>query len=285
LIKTIDWFREVLSLNSEFIIECLSPLALAQCLPWKNEEEYLNNVSSMAELLKSKLNASVIPQMIGGCSLKFEHAKMHKRIWVDYKILDQIKPCEIGDILIITKYLEPSGIVSRNVSLIQVKAQQRTAKHREWHIDPVQSHLYANWPEIKECYVGRSVNRTPLFNNLSLQPRNRLFSPYLFIGTEMPFPMACCGGAYSWVTGSDLVRIATRNSAQMRGPLELSFLSFLIQMFFQTTGERDIVDNKTDNANVRKAIDAILDYVKLHDPPEGEGRPFIVMSFTFKATD
>jgi hypothetical protein len=239
----------------------------------------------MAELLKNRLDTLGIPQMVGGCSLKFEHAKMHKRIWVDYEELGQIKPCEIGDILVITKYLEPSGIVSRNVSLIQAKAQQKGAKSPQWHIDPVQSHLYANWPEIKECYVGRGVNRTQLFNNLSLQPRNRLFSPYLFVGIDTPFPMACCGGAYSWITGSDLVRLATRNSSQTYGPLELPFLSFLIEMFFQTTGERDIVHNRANNANVRKAIDAILDYVKLHDPPEGEGRPFIVMSFTFKAMD
>jgi hypothetical protein len=71
----------------------------------------------------------------------------------------------------------------------------------------------------------------------------------------------------------------------MTGPLELPFLSFLIQMFFQTAGERDIINDLTENATVRQAIDSILDYVNLNDPPEGEGRPFIVMSFTFKAVD
>jgi hypothetical protein len=285
MVRTTEDFREILSLNFDFVLDCLSPLALAQCLPWNKEEEYLDNLAEMAKLLKDRLDKSTRPQMVGGCSLRFDYAKMHKRIWVDYGMLGQEQTCEIGDVLVITKYLEPSRIVSRNASLLQVKVQQKGVRRRQWHIDRVQSNLYANWPEIKECYVGRSVNRTKLFHHLNLQPKNRLFSPFVFVGNDTPFPMACCGGSYSWVSGADLVSIATKNRSQMYGPLELSFLSFLIQMFFQTTGERDIVNNRSENANVRAAVNAILKYVKLNDPPDGEGRPFIVMSFTFKAID
>lgn len=223
--------------------------------------------------------------MVGGCSLRFDYAKMHKRIWVDYRMLGQEKTCEIGDVLVITKYLAPSRIVSRNVSLLQVKAQQKGVGRRQWHIDHVQSNLYANWPKIKECYIGKGANRTSLFHRLNLQPKNRLFSPFVFVGDNTPFPMACCDGSYAWVSGADLVSTATKNGSHIHGPLELSFLSFLIQMFFQTTGELDIVNNRSKNANVRAAVDAILKYVEINDPPDGEGRPFIVMAFTFKAID
>lgn len=283
--KTIDGFREALSLNFDFILNCLSPLAIAQCLPWNKEEEYLENLAEMAKLLKDRLDKSTTPQMIGGCALRFDYAKMHKRIWVDHGLPGQEKTCEIGDVLITTKYLQPSRIVSRNASFLQVKAQEKGVRRRQWHIDAVQSNLYAHWPEIKECYIGRGVNRTSLFHQLNLQPKNRLFSPYVLIGSYKPFPMTCCDGAYSWVSGADLVSAAIKNRPQMYGPLELSFLSFLIQMVFQTCGERDIVDNRSENANVREAVDAILRYAELNDPPEGEGRPFIVMSFTLKAME
>jgi len=283
--RTIDDFRRALSFNFPLVLDCLSPIAFAQCSPWDKEEGYLENLVEMAKLLKDRLEKSTTPQMTGGYSLRIDYAKMHKRIFVDYSLSGQKETCEIGDVLIVSKYVEPSRIVSRHVSFLQVKSQEKGVRQRQWHIDTVQSSLYAHWPEIEECYVGRGDNRTRLFDRLKIQPKNRLFSPYLMIGKDAPFPMTCCEGPFSWITGADLVNEVSRNSSHMRGPLELPFLSFLIQMVFQTSGERDIINDRSENASVRKAVDAILKYAELHDPPQGEGRPFMAISFTLKAID
>jgi hypothetical protein len=115
---------------------------------------------------------------------------------------------------------------------------------------------------------------------LKISHKNRLFSPYLLVGRDWQPPIFC--GPSSWITGPDLISVASHAGKNMNGPLELPFLFHLIQLVFQTSGERDISSYKTRNQNLKQLVDTLLHHVNLNDPPEGEGRPFLAVALTVK---
>lgn len=133
--------------------------------------------------------------------------------------------------------------------------------------------LYKNWPFIKCCYTRFGNRKYPLLQNFNVHHNDRFFSPYLLVMREWTL---------SWVTSIDLICSACSKSHQIQGPLELQFMSLLIQLLFQTAGEQDISSYKSKNSNLTRLVDKILHHVKLNDPIEGEGRPFVVIKLTVK---
>jgi hypothetical protein len=276
-------FRKALSTNFVDAVFCLLPMAYAHIAPWNKEEEYLNKFSSAirtATILASKLPLSTTNYRY---SLGIDGKKVHKTIWVDFLQKRKRQSCEIGDILIVSKYVDSCGILSRSICFLQVKASNRKKRIDTWKIDRNQVDFYLRWPTIQNCYTGRAVHKHVLLQNLNVCHTNKFFSPYLLLGRN--WQPSLLFGPSPWITSVDLVATASHDSGKMQGPLEIPLLSYLIQLLFQTTGERDISNHKTKNANLRQLTDAIFKYVNLNDPPEGEGRPFLVMTFTVKRVE
>jgi len=254
-------------------------MAFAHIMPWSEEEDFLDNLNAATKTSAGLASNLLLTTTRSKYSLMFDGAKVHKRIWVDFVLKQELQTCEIGDVLIVSKYVDPHGTLSRNVCFLQVKASDKKKKYCNWKIDRKQLDFYMKWPTIQSCYTGLAF-RNVLLQNLTLRHKNRLFSPYLLVGRNWqggPFR-----GLSSWITGPDLVAAATQASGKMEGPLELTFLSYLIQLIFQTTGEKDIYNYKSKNKNLTQLVNALLQYVKLHDPPKGEERPFLVVTMTVK---
>lgn len=243
----------------------------------ERRKDFLNNFYSAAQKSAQLASKLLFSKKQLKYSVRIESKKLHDTVWVDFR---GTKPCEIGDILIVSKYIEPASILSRRVCFIQIKAANKRGPPNKWTIDKNQLHFYLRWPTIQSCYVGPKFNNNIMLQNKRIIYRNRLFSPYLLLRRNW-HPCIPCNPP-PWITGTDLVAAASRRGKTIRGPLELSFLSHLIRLLFQTTGERDILNNKPRNANLKQLIDNLLQYVKLNDPPEGEGRPFVVVNLTVK---
>lgn len=272
--------REALSTDFDKVVYCLLPLAFAHNVPWSKEEDFLNNLNTAVKT-SANLASGLFPSTPQGkYSLRIEGAKVHKRIWVDFLLRGRHQSCEIGDLMLISKYVARAGTVSRSICFLQVKAPDMAKRFDFWKIDRKQLSFYLRWPTINNCHVGLGSTKNVLLQNLKVEHRNRLFSPYLLVGRNwQPSPFS---GPSSWITGPDLVAGATYKKQKMHGPLELPFLFHLIQLLFQTTGEKDILNYRTKNANLKRLVDTLLQYVNLNDPPEGEGRPFLVVTLTVK---
>jgi hypothetical protein len=281
-VRSVSDFRNALSMNFDGIVCCLCPMAFAHTLRWNREEDYLNNLKSAINMSSSCSRTLHISSSHGNYLFRVDGAKMHKRIWVDFQSHRKLETCEIGDVMIISKYIDSFGILSRHVCFLQVKAQDKRTKRPSWKIDRKQLELYKDWPPVQSCYTGRGSRRKLLAQNLRIRHKDRLFSSYLLI--ERNAPSVLCK-LYSWVTGTDLIAAASKNSSKIKGPLELPFLGFLIQLLFQTVGERDTYKNKPKNSDVKKLVDKILHYVQLNDPPEGEGKPFLIVTLTIQAAE
>ena len=271
--------RNALSTRFNEVVFCLLPMSFAYNMPWSKEEEFLENLYEAVRTSAGLASNLLLKTKKSTYSLIFDGAKMHKRIWVDFVLKRKLQTCEIGDVLIISKYVDPHGVLSRNVCFLQVKASDKKRRSITWKIDKKQLDFYMKWPRIQTCYTGRAFKNV-LLQNLRLSHKNRLFSPYLLVKRNWQGGRLC--GVSSWITGPDLVTAASKTTGKMKGPLELSFLSYLIQLLFQTTGEKDIYNYKSKNKNLTRVVSALLQYVKLHDPPEGEGRPFLVVTLTVK---
>lgn len=271
-ISNIDDFRSILSDNFGRILECLAPMAFAGITRLEREDDYLERLAkaALSSRAKSRALAKNLVGRFGHCSFEIDGAKTHKRIWVDF--LGAPRSWEIGDIMIVSKFVNSLGVLSRHTSVLQAKVGGKQ-KRQTWHIDPKQLRLYKNWPLIKCCYTRSGRRKYPLLQNLKVHHSDRLFSPYLLVIREW---------APSWVTSIDLISSACRKSNTIHGPLELPFLSLLVQLLFQTAGEQDISTHKSTNSNLTALVDKILQHVNLNDPIEGEGRPFIVLKLTVR---
>lgn len=270
--NTLDDFRSVLSDNFGSILKCLAPMAFATVSRSGREDDYLERLrkAALSSRAQSRVLAKNLVGRFGYCSFEIDGAKTHKRIWVDF--LGSSRPCEIGDIMIVSKFVNSLGIFSRHTSLLQAKVDGKQ-KRQTWHIESTQLSLYKNWPLIKCCYTRSGSRKYPLLQNFKVNHSDRLFSPYLLVMR---------GWAPSWVTSIDLISSACRKSNTIHGPLELPLLSLLVQLLFQTAGEQDILNNKPTNSNLTTLVDKILQHVNLNDPIEGEGRPFIVLKLTVR---
>jgi hypothetical protein len=255
-------------------------MAYANQMPWTKEEEFLNNFNAAVKTSAALAGGLLLSSAQSKYSLRVIGEKVHKRIWVDFLLRHKLRSCEIGDILIVSKYIESNRTISRSVCFLQVKASDKIKRLDTWKIDRKQLNLYVRWPSIQICYTGRGLAKNVLSRNLKVDHKNRLFSPYLLVGRNWQPSLFC--GPSSWITGPDLIAAASQANGKMHGPLELPFLFYLIQMLFQTTGERDVLNNKVKNANLKCLVDSLLQYVNLNDPPEGEGRPFLVITLTVK---
>lgn len=271
-VSSIDNFRSVLSDNFRRIWRCLAPMAFASVSKLEREDDYLERLrkAALSSRTRSRTLAKKLVGRFGHCSFEIDGAKTHKRIWVDF--LGSPKPCEIGDILLVSKFVDSVGVLSRHISLLQAKVDKKQ-KRQTWHIEPTQLRLYRNWPLIKSCYTRSGSRKYPLLQNFKVNHRDRLFSPYLLVMREWAPP---------WVTSIDLIWSACRKSNTIHGPLELSFFSLLVQLLFQTAGEQDVSAHKSTNNNLTTLVDKILQHVNLNDPIEGEGRPFIVVTLTVR---
>jgi len=276
----IDDVRNALSANINRVAYCLLPMAYAHTLPWGKEEDYLNNLYSAINTSASLASSLPLSTAQSNYLLRIEGAKVHKTIWVDFLVRGKRQSCDIGDILVISKYVDPQGILSRNICFLQVKVSNKNKRFDTWKIDRKQLQFYLRWPTVQSCYTGRALTQHLLLQNLRVSHKNRLFSPYLLLGRNWQPGLLC--GPSPWITGTDLVAAASHASGKMQGPLELPFLTHLIQLLFQTTGERDFLRYKSKNANLTQLGDTLLQYVNLNDPPEGEGKPFLVMTLTIK---
>lgn len=276
----IDDVRLALSANFDNVVRCLLPMVYADQWSWTKEEEFLNNFASAAKMSAAIAQDLLLSTAKSKYSLAIFSEKVHKRVWVDFLQHHRLRSCEIGDILIVSKYVESRSILSRNVCFLQVKASDKSKRPDTWKIDRSQLNLYVNWPTIQNCYIGHGLTKTALSQNVKINHRNRLFSPYLLIGRN--WQPGLRWGPSSWITGPDLVATASQANRKMSGPLELPLLFYLIQMLFQATGERDMVSNKVKNANLKRLVDSLLRYVNLNDPPKGEGRPFVVLTLAVK---
>jgi len=236
------------------------------------EEDYLENLRKAVMSSKSKAGALTknLVGRVGCCSFKIDGVKTHKRIWVDFS--GATRPCEIGDVMIVSKFVDSLGVFSRHVSLLQVKVDEKH-KRQTWHIESTQLRLYKNWPFVNCCYTRSGGQKYTLLQNFKINYRDRLLSPYLLVMREW---------AFSFVTGTDLISSACRKAKTIHGPLELPFLSLLVQLLFQTAGEQDISANRSVNNTLTTLVDKILQHVKLNDPIEGEGKPFVVIKLTVK---
>jgi hypothetical protein len=157
-----------------------------------NEEDYLDNFYSL-------INSSRLPNGVpistprSKYDLRVEAHKVHKTVWVDYRRNQTSKSCEIGDILLVAKYIDPNGILSRCVCLIQVKVSEKNRVLDKWKIDKTQLYLYSKWPTLQSCYLRYWKTKQMLIANpLKICSRNRLFSPYLFLGRTW-HPHLFCG--------------------------------------------------------------------------------------------
>jgi len=179
-ISNIDDFRSVLSDNFKKIIRCLLPLALESISGAEREDAYLKRLSkaALSSRSKSRTLARNLVGRSGRCSFEIEGETTHKKIYVDFS--GAPKPCEIGDIMLVSKFVDYTGVLSRNISLLQAKVEEKKSP-LTWHITPpTQLMLYKNWPLIKCCYTG-TRHRNPLLKNFKLHPNNRWFSPYLLV--------------------------------------------------------------------------------------------------------
>jgi len=272
--------RKALSLNFDNLVECLVPMGYSHIAHWNNEEDYLNilyhRAQSSTHLFKNLVFATSRSQY----AIRINCEKVHKKIKVKFPSKQKFKPCEIGDIFLVSKYVDPKGIMSRNVSFIQVKVSNKRRRTDVWKIAENQLFFYKNWPTILDCYAGVGKNKKSIIKNLKITHANRLFSPYMLLGRNCHPGLSC--GPYPWITGTDLVSIALEKDGKMRGPLEVAFLYFLVQLIFQVNGERDIQDYQDYNLNLKALTDGLLRYMHINDPPKGEGKPFVVITFTIK---
>lgn len=272
--------RKALSSDFDNLAGCLLPMGYAHTVPWSNEEDYLNNLYFATQWSKQLSSKLVLSTPKSNYSLRIDCEKVHKRILVEFPFKRKLQSCEIGDILIVSKYVDPHGILSRNVCFIQVKVSDKKKRFDVWKIDEKQLYFYSKWPIINNCYTGRGSNRHILLKNLKISHRNRLFSSYLLLGRSRHPGLSY--GPYPWITGTDLVATASNRNGKMQGPLEVAFLYHLIQLIFQVNGERDISKYKSNNSNLTQLVNRLLKYVNLNDPPEGEGRPFVAITLTLK---
>lgn len=280
--SSVDDVRNALSANFGIVAHSLLQIACADQKTWDGEEDYLNN-------LHDTINSSGLPRGVpistprSTYHLRIEAQKIHKTVWVDFPSNSTLQPCEIGDILLVAKYRVPQRILSRCVSFIQVKVSEKNRVLDSWKIDRNQLKFYLKWPTIKTCYVGQGPSKNVLLTNVKIHHKHRLFSPYLLLGRRWQPDLYC--GPLPWITGTDLVAAALKKRSKISAPLEIPFLHHLIQMLFQTTGERDFVNNRSQNPNVSLLVDTLLNYVQLNDPPEGEGKPFLVILLTVKSSE
>jgi len=268
----VDDFRSVLSDNFGKVLDCLLPMAVASISKSGREEDYLENLRKAVAF--SRNNAKSLTKNLAGragcCSVEIDGAKTHKRVWVDFQ--GTATPCEIGDVMIISKFMDSHRVASRHVAFLQAKVDKKS-KSQTWHIDPAQLKLYKYWPHIRSCYTRSGGQRHPLLQNFQINHSDRWFSSYLFV---------IRGCALSCATSTDLVASACRKANTIHGPLELPFLSLLVQLLFQTAGEQDTSAYVQANSTLATLVDRILEHVELNDPIEGEGRPFIVIRLTVK---
>lgn len=181
----------------------------------------------------------------------------------------------------VAKYRVPRGILSRCVCFIQVKASIKNQAIDSWQIDRNQLKFYSKWPTINTCYVGPRIVNNILLTNVRIRHKNRLFSPCLLLGRTWQPNLFC--GSLPWITGTDLIAAASRRRSKISAPLEVPLLHHLVQMLFQTTGERDFVNYRSKNRYVSLLVNTLLNYVHLNDPQEGEGKPFLVIALTVKS--
>ena len=279
----VDDVRNALSANFGIVARSLFSIAHAHLMPWSKEEDYLNNFYSL-------INSSGLPNGVpistpqSNYDLRVEAQKIHKTLWVDYSRNRTCKSCEIGDILLVAKYRDPKGVLSRCACLIQVKVSEKNRVFDAWKIDKTQLYLYSKWPTIQSCYVryGRA-HRLLLRYPLKIRNKNGLFSSYLFVGRTWQPHLLC--GPSAWITNTALVAAALQTQKKFQNPLEIPLFTHLLQMLFQTSGERDIVNYKSTNANITTLVNSLLNYVNLNDPPKGEGKPFLVILLTLKTRE
>lgn len=279
----IDDIRNALSANFGIVARSLFSIAHAHHITWDKEEDYLNN-------LYNAVNSSGLPNGVpvstprANYDLRIEAQKIHKTVWVDFLLNRTLQTCEIGDILLVAKYRDPQGILSRCSCFIQAKVSEKSRALDAWKIDKKQLYFYTKWPTIQKCYLRYGkVQRSLLQQPLRICYRNRLFSPYLLLGRTWQPNLLC--GPLPWITGTDLVAAASKRRSKISAPLETPFLFHLVQMLFQTTGERDFINYKSKNRNVTLLVDTLLNYVQLNDPPEGEEKPFLVILLTVKSKE
>jgi len=128
MIPNINDVREALSSDFDNLAVCLLPMGYAHTIPWSNEEDYLNNLYSTAQCSKHLSNKLFLSKPKSNYSLRIDCEKVHKKILVEFSFKRKLQSCEIGDILIVSKYVDPYGILSRNVCFIQVKASDKNKR-------------------------------------------------------------------------------------------------------------------------------------------------------------
>lgn len=271
-IGNVDDFRSILSENFEKVLDCLFPMATVGIPRSGREEDYLENLRTAATRSKDKAKslAKNLRGSIGCCSFEIDGVKTHKGVWVDYQ--GATTPCEIGDVMVVSKFVDSHGVLSRNVSFLQAKVDEKT-KSQTWDIDPTQLQLYKNWPLIRSCYTRSGHKQYPLLPDFQISHTDRWFSSYLLV---------IRGCVFSSVTSTDLIASACRKTNTIHGPLELPFLSLLVQLLFQTAGEQDTSTHVQVNATLATLVDKILKHVRRNDPIVGKGRPFIVIRLTVR---
>lgn len=114
-ISNIDDFRSILSDNFGRILKCLAPMAFAGITRLEREDDYLERLAKAA--LSSRALAKNLVGRFGRCSFEIDGAKTHKRIWVDF--LGTSRPCEIGDIMIVSKFVDSLGVLSRKIWTVE----------------------------------------------------------------------------------------------------------------------------------------------------------------------
>ena len=278
----VDDIRSVLCENFEYIwLYLIYPIISAGFLPWGREKDLLERIYSGIQISsKASLQLSNLRGKLGLYSLRLDGFKTHRKVYARFQSKSGKETgCELGDILILSKYADLTRLYSRMCCLLQLKAEEKS-RSGTWHIDEVQLELFSDWPTLKIVYTVKP--KKILAQSLRINPKNRLFSSYLFAKRNRIFALPYIGPPFEamFVSGTDLVRAACLTSHSFHGPLELSFSTLLMQTLFQVSGEYDVLRHVVVNKSLNLLIKELIRHIGINDPPVGEGRPLIVLIFT-----
>ena len=278
----VDDIRSVLCENLEYIwLYLIYPIIAAVFLPWKKEEDLLENIyGGIQTSSKASLKLSNLRGKLGLYSLRLNGFKTHRKVYARFQSNSGKETgCELGDILILSKYIDLARLYSRMCCLLQLKVEKKR-RSGGWHIDKVQLELFSGWPMLKELYTVKP--KEILAKSLKIKPENRFFSSYLFAKRNriFAFPHICPSFEAMFVSGTDLVRAACLTSHSFHGPLEIPFSTALMQTLFQVSGEYDLLGHVVVNKSLNILVKKLIRHIGMNDPPAGEGRPLIALIFT-----
>jgi len=220
----------------------------------RQEPEY---VKLLAKNLDLYFNRLTIP----GCSITATSRSIHLRPIVT---LESGERCELGDLLIVIKYILGQHLLRQKAIIYQVKLSQNWS----FAIDATQLYLLSEWPTFS---FGKSGNNPQSY---SLNPSTKEFGSYMFClrrpkqipthfqSRKFPYLPFCFQGV-----AADALEVARAQRKTIRTDL-LRYRDDVVVNLFRLLAWRigELVKDKPD---IDKLISALYRYIGLtKDPPE-----------------